>query len=99
MVVACPALQKHEHPHTSTPNRFHFGKIQRNDAGGGLRLHNIAKLENRFAADDSAFTLNHRQIVQVLNVYGQHGILLMTPRSKNPAKRQRSLFFSLMQKE
>jgi hypothetical protein len=69
-MVARPAIEEREHPQAATANRFYFGKIQRNNAAGYLGSHNIAKLENLFAADDPAFALNHRQVVQILDVYG-----------------------------
>src|ERR1019366_2872298 len=69
-VLACPAIEKREHPQAATANRFYLGKIHRNNSGSGLSQHNIAKLENCVARYDSAFAINHRQVVQILDVYG-----------------------------
>src|SRR5208282_178092 len=98
IVVARPAIKKREHPQAATANRFYFGKIQRNNAGVYLGSHNIAKLENSVASYDPALTLNHRQVVQVFDMYGQHKILHGHGESKNPAKRRWALFFNLMRK-
>jgi len=73
MVVACPAIKKHQHSQAPAADCFHCRKIERDDAGISLFLHNIAKLENRFAADDPAFTFYYCEVGQVLNAYGQHG--------------------------
>jgi hypothetical protein len=40
-----------------------------------LRLHRITQLENCVAVENPAFTLNDCQVIHVLDVYGQHGIL------------------------
>jgi hypothetical protein len=74
-MFAGPALEKRKHPEAATANRFHFRKIQGNDARGCSRRHNIAKLEDGVAPDDPAFALNDGQVTQVLDVYGQHKIL------------------------
>src|ERR1700674_343311 len=75
IVVVCPAIEKREHSQAPAADCLHGGKIQCDDAGIGLFLYNIAKLENRFATNDPAPTLDYCEVVQVLNAYGQHRIL------------------------
>src|SRR5258706_1337816 len=75
IVVACPAIKKRKHSQAPAADRLHGRKIQRNDAGLGLRSHNIAKLENRFATDDPALTFHNCEVAHVLDINGQHEIL------------------------
>src|ERR1700686_4289386 len=88
-------IEKREHSQAPTADRFHCGKIERDDAGLGLFSHGIAKLENGVATNDPALTFDYCEIVQVLNADGQHRILrlLITARTV-PA--WRSLLFSLI---
>src|SRR5579859_29798 len=74
VVCGSPALEKQQHTEAATTDRFDFGKIERNDAGLGLRHYDIAKLENGVAVDDPSFTINHTQISQAFDVYGHHGM-------------------------
>src|SRR5260221_9253938 len=75
IVLACPAIKKRKHSQAAAADRFHCGKIQSNDAGLGLRSHNIAKLENRFAMDNPALTFHNCEVAHVLDINGQHEIL------------------------
>src|ERR1700675_579715 len=95
IAVACPAIEKREHSQAPTADRFHCGKIERDNARLGLFSHGIAKLENGVATNDPALTFDYCEIVQVLNAYGQHRILRLLVTARTVPGR-RSLLFSLM---
>src|SRR5208282_191252 len=101
-VLARPAVEKGEHLQAASSDGSDFGKIEHNDAGGGLGQHNIAKLEDRLVADHPAFALNHCQVAQVLDVYGQHGILqnrFVDYRKHEPCQKAMDLIFQPDTKE
>src|ERR1700694_1510908 len=90
-------IEKREHSEAPTADRFHCGKIERDDAGLGLFSHGIAKLENGVATNDPALTFDYCEIVQVLHADRKQRIIrLLITFTARTVPGRRSLFFSLI---
>jgi len=71
-VILSPSLQEHQHTHTSTPDRVHFGEIQNYELGVFLGLNGVLQLESSLRADKSARALNDRHLTDFVDMYAWH---------------------------